>query len=763
MSALIQHARDASATRAALCSFIGAVFCVALFAHAAHAQTPAPPPGVPTGDARITGQVLHAESDAPMRGIEVALYALRENGLPGIARTHSDGDGRFEFAQISNDPNISYLLGARYRELPYPGERVVFAPGAQSAEAVIRVTELTPSPRALRTTGVSLRVRREARGLRVEHSVRTHNGGARTFYRGANARTRSAAFAITLPPDAREFEMPLGAAPEGLLREGRALSYFGPIHPGAHEFSFQYLLPGVRAQDGAETFTLQASAPTGTPFEVLLPRGLAKVQAPRLTRTPHASAAQNTRDMQGARDAQNANGEQRTRNTQNASDAQNTRDAQHASATREERWASAAGGAFEITLTLPPARRDPSAVRVMAARAVLRADDVALEVNETYTLEVRGDATQLADAARPFVLVTLPPGARALHFGSDAPGVTLEAHPAALPATADAPAAALSDAERAQTWLAAVGSVAPGRFQVGVRYQLAVDDARRAHFARRFAQRLPALSIFLADSGDLAPTSTRLHRRRPLREADRNYLHLEAFEVARGEVVELAIGRRARAGGARGPVALGAATLLALGAVLFLAAPLRAGDATIAREQSENENARERAALVAAIHDLDHDFETGKLSAPDHAELRDELRARAIETLRREREQSAASLSKAAQGDATESMPAPAQAGATQDAATRSDANQTGAALRQTQAGSLHGATEQTSAAKRADAAQENAAQQDVAARGDVNQAGAAQGDAARVSLCPQCGADALPAHRFCPECGARLSSDARA
>jgi len=51
------------------------------------------------------------------------------------------------------------------------------------------------------------------------------------------------------------------------------------------------------------------------------------------------------------------------------------------------------------------------------------------------------------------------------------------------------------------------------------------------------------------------------------------------------------------------------------------------------------EGSLSREALYASIRDLEDDFETGKLSAEDHAALRDELRARAVALAQREREQ----------------------------------------------------------------------------------------------------------------------------
>ncbi len=566
-------------------SFAGAVLLVGVMQiSAALAQTP----GLPTGPGRVNGQVLHSESGAAVPDLEVVLYALSPDGAPGLARTRSNEEGRFEFTGISTRPAITYLLGARYHGLPYPGEHIRFGAGEREATALIRVAELTSSRAALRVVGVAFQLQRVARGLRVTQQVRFHNEGARTFYQPtaqrrdpAGGRASAAAFEAVLPAGAADFEMPLGAVPEGLLRSDRKLSYFGPIHPGAHELSFSYTLAGARDENDHERFALRLASPEGAPLEVRLPPGLGQLTAPGLRLEPAPAEAA-------------------------------------APGPRQERWSNSAGGVFDIELLLPPGRRDPAAVRPLRARVLLRVDDTALEVNESYTLQVSGDAVLLADFAAPFFHLTLPARATALEFGSDAPGVTLEAHP--------------------DGGLIATGSAAPGLFQIGARYQLAVEQAP-ARFTRRFATRLPLLAIFLTDSGDLLPASKRLHRRRPLREAERNYQHLEAFEITPDEVVELVIGRRAPPAAARGPLSLAAAALLALGAVVFLSSPLRSRAAGIAAEPVRSATAREAEALARAEGDLDHDLETGKLSVQDHAALLSELRAQARALQEREQQE----------------------------------------------------------------------------------------------------------------------------
>jgi hypothetical protein len=67
-----------------------------------------------------------------------------------------------------------------------------------------------------------------------------------------------------------------------------------------------------------------------------------------------------------------------------------------------------------------------------------------------------------------------------------------------------------------------------------------------------------------------------------------------------------------------------------------MVAPLRPSDSSIEDSSSEFSTRDRRESIYDAIRDLDHDFETGKLSREDHAEMRAELRQQAVEFMRLE-------------------------------------------------------------------------------------------------------------------------------
>lgn len=552
------------------------------FASAAGAQSP--PPDVPPGPARIEGVVRRAETGAPVAGAEVALYALTAEGVPGLRRATSDAEGRFVFANVANDPAIGWLVGARFEGVAFPGGRVGFAPGENVATIEVRVDQPTRDPARVHLGEVSLRLVREPAGLRAIQTFTLRNEGG-TYFVPTEARAGArAALETALPEGASAFEMPLGVVPEGLVRSGARLRWYGPVLPGAQEISWSFVLAPEtkRSEAGAERFAFSLDVPRDTErVAVLVADPDAMLEADRLA---------------GPEDAE--------------VDGRTLR-----------RWSAAAppAGALPLRVSLPPARlAAPGAVSVSEVRAVVQLDDAALDVTETHVLRIEGDTHVMGSAGAPLLRIPLPENAARLRFASDAPGLALTPHP--------------------EGGLAVEGSVAPGESRVELSYQLPTGEPP-ARLARTLAARTPLFSIFVADTGRLAPRSERLHRRRPIRTNDLTYLHFEAFEVAAGEEVALELGQLPPRSRGSGALALACVLAAAAGAAWWLLDPLRRRR-KVAAEAPEAELSaarREREAIYEAIRDLDHDYETGKVAAEDHARLGDELRARAAALLAEER------------------------------------------------------------------------------------------------------------------------------
>ncbi len=224
----------------------------------------------------------------------------------------------------------------------------------------------------------------------------------------------------------------------------------------------------------------------------------------------------------------------------------------------------------------------------------------------------------MAAPGESLLRIHLPEASQNVRFASDAAGLSLERLP--------------------QGGIDVGGVAPPGESTVAVDYRIPVDG-NSVDLVRSFEKRIPLLGIYLADTGRLIPESDRLHRRRPVRTGDLTYIHLEAFNVAPGEEVALRISTRPPSRGSSPGGVMAFVVLAGLLSGALLIAPLLGSD--LGPEDAEAEelpSLRERESIYAAIRDLEHDHETGKISEADYTTMRDELRARAVALLRRERE-----------------------------------------------------------------------------------------------------------------------------
>jgi hypothetical protein len=181
------------------------------------------------------------------------------------------------------------------------------------------------------------------------------------------------------------------------------------------------------------------------------------------------------------------------------------------------------------------------------------------------------------------------------------------------------------------------GPFPTGTVEIALRYRLR-SNGGSPHFVHAMPLDVPLITVLIADTGLIAESS-RLHRRRPMRTSDRNYLHLEGFEIPAGEAVELTLRPIETDTPLPRLAAAGLAVATAALAIGFLSAPLRrsATEAPVMHRVASGA-AEERESILDSIHGLDEDFEMGKLAEPDYREMRLALRAEAVNLLRLERE-----------------------------------------------------------------------------------------------------------------------------
>jgi hypothetical protein len=284
------------------------------------------------------------------------------------------------------------------------------------------------------------------------------------------------------------------------------------------------------------------------------------------------------------------------------------------------------GDSIAIGVEFPTAADAVDRISALDARFWLELDDAALTVDQRYTLAVEGNTPLRSASGAPLLCISLPDGAGDLRLSPE----TL-----AMGASFDPSGA-----------LAVRGPLPAGETGISLRFLLPIerDDAL---LSQVMPLDTPLVSVLVADTGLVVETS-RLHRKRPIRRPDRSYLHLEAFEISAGEPVEL----RLRPLDARRPLskpaAAGVAFAAAVIAIGFLIAPLRrVGAETNVPPSAASRAADQRGSVLTAIRGLDDDFETGKLTEADYREMRQTLRAEAVELLRVER----AALERAAEAE----------------------------------------------------------------------------------------------------------------
>jgi len=549
---------------------------IALVAATGQAQTPPPAtPDVPGGPGTIRGRIVHASRPEAAAGLPVLLYALPEDAPPGVREGAADAEGRFVFSNVSNQPSTVYLIGVRVGEVPF-GVRIRFAGGELEHAAVLSISDPTAEAGGISVEDVRWQLESGCESLLVNelHSLRNASSHV-IFVPESERKGREPLFRTTLPEGASGFEGHAGTFAGGLAFDGRQVAFWGPLYPGDQQLEFSWALPAK-----------QGLARLARVFDT----GAQRLRV----RTPSAAPAPRGDPL----------GEGRTVN-------------EDGRAWREQEAGRVApGGRVELEAPLPPAVQS-DALSLQEAQLWLELDDAALEVDAQLRLVVAPGAPLVAASGAPLLCLPLPHGAEGLRFASQ----TLE----------------LGLTQDASDQLVVRGPLPPGESILAMRYHLPAPEGTVA-LALRFPLQIPLLSVFATDTG-IRVEAKRLHRRRSFRNEDRSYLHLEAFQIGAEETVDLALSRLSPQRPLPMLARAGFAVLLAASSLAFLIAPLRSRNAEPALVPPRASHAAaERESVLAALRDLEEDFATGKLDPADHAQMRSELRARAVALLAAERD-----------------------------------------------------------------------------------------------------------------------------
>src|SRR5262249_39073557 len=149
-----------------------------------------------------------------------------------------------------------YLVGARYAGIPYPGDRVAFAAGETEKHVTVRIGEPTTDAAKVSTVETQIQLAWAGGRVAVPEPVRFREHGGRTPCVAAAVRGKTPPLArATLPEGADDFQIPLGIQPEGLVRDGNELRFYGPLYPSAW--------PGPLARDQGLAFHYTLPSATG--------------------------------------------------------------------------------------------------------------------------------------------------------------------------------------------------------------------------------------------------------------------------------------------------------------------------------------------------------------------------------------------------------------------------------------------------------------------------------------------------------------------
>ncbi|MEE3328425.1 MAG: zinc ribbon domain-containing protein [Myxococcota bacterium] len=529
---------------------------------------PEPRPG------SIQVRVLPAQPGDAVGGLPIVLYALQADGRPGLVSGDTDASGEFLFTNLNNSPDVTYLVGTRYREIPF-GQRAGFVQGETEAQIEIQLQPIKSEASELEVAQVLWLVDWVGSRLLIQVAQQINNLSDHVLYiQEENRETTPPLFEVPLPSDMTDF---LGAS-ENLSRgdgaESDRLFSFGPFYPGEQELRYGFL---VESQNEDGRVEVEQRLPQGAArAAILLPPGMEPPEGADWRDTGETLAV----------------GEENYR--------------------RFEVPSVEPGGTQPLAFQPPPSSGDASALRLTRADYWVDHDDTEVRVNADVQFHVGGALQLVGSDEDPLLHIDLPEGAefQGLTAGSSAFGV--------VPGK--------------DGGLDVKGPLPPGPSSLGYRYRLPAGEETRLDL--QVSKEVEMLNVLVADNG-VVIDSERLHRQRPFKQGTRFYLHRQAYRVDPGEKIELALTPIGSSGLSQNAARV-AALLAGVLAAAFLVAPLRTRRKEPLADETAIALSRERENVYESMSDLENDLETGKIDEDDYRLLRAELHATAVEMLRRE-------------------------------------------------------------------------------------------------------------------------------
>ena len=215
---------------------------------AAHAQqAPQQAPQQVTGAAKDFRGALRGTvtlEGAPVAGLQVVLYVMRNGADETRSFAASDTSGAFRFERVKTDPAFSYVVSAEYDGVVYHTAPLVFAAGEQEKEVSLSVARTTTSDAQISVPQEHLILEPHPGKIRVTTVMVVRNSGARAYvgFEQVGLGKREVV-KLHLPIGYKDFQFIQGGATANVELVDWGGSYTRPLPPGSATLAFQYDLP----------------------------------------------------------------------------------------------------------------------------------------------------------------------------------------------------------------------------------------------------------------------------------------------------------------------------------------------------------------------------------------------------------------------------------------------------------------------------------------------------------------------------------------
>ncbi len=223
------------------------------------------------GTETIAGTVVNGTAKASLpTGLVVTLQGIGASHQSTFTQTATVGpDGRFSFANVPADPNVSYVVTTEYAGVPY-ASTVPRANGEPTVPVELKVYEPTASDSAIRVDSASwllgaLDAEKQQTTILVLLTVNNtgdrvyvgdHRGDPGAAVPGVLPRT----LRIALPQGASDFQLQMGLDSSTLLPIANGYVDTRPLLPGQHQLAYTYRLGYA---EGVAEIRVNLPYPTG--------------------------------------------------------------------------------------------------------------------------------------------------------------------------------------------------------------------------------------------------------------------------------------------------------------------------------------------------------------------------------------------------------------------------------------------------------------------------------------------------------------------